>query len=355
MTEVLTNSTSTVQVVSLPGVLSINLLNFNMQSMIDSVKTSYNTSTHTVLGIDIPVVGFDCLVYKTVDPTFDISDALIRLYDYLSKLVLKPIWTALQALAKAVGAVIGDILKLPVLGLTIEDLFKDDIWQTIENIVRKLWNEGQDQLISILKVLGIPWPFFQQVDDPDLSIRKIAKDIAANLLQFVFKAIDKIIKAIKAALLIFDIATFQTPKFSITWQQAIDAVIGEVLNFFAAPLTLEELFKAILDFAKEAFKLPFVTFAELMNIIEKFKLPIFGYPLDYKLPIDPKKDFPERDFSKIISDMIAWLNNFLVNILKKFMEAVMSILQFFGIPLKFLTSVNIPITLCAVENPQPAP
>lgn len=324
-----------------------------MQDIFDSVIKQYNTSTHTVLGIDIPVVGFDCVIYKTVDPNFDIKDAIVRLFDYLSKLILKPIWVALNALAKAIGAVVGDILKLPVLGLTIVDLFKDDIWQIIENTVRKLWNENKEELIGILKTLGIPWPFFDQLDDPDLSIRKIAKDIAANLLQFVFKAIDKLIKAIKTALLIYDIATFQRPKFSITWQQAIDAIIGEVLKFFVAPLTLEELYQAILDFAKEALNLPFVTFEELMKIIEKFKLPIFGFPSDWKLPINIKVEFPEKDFSKIISDMIAWLNNFLINILKKFMEAVLSVLEFFGIQLKFLTSINIPVTLCAVENPQP--
>lgn len=350
MTDVLTASTSTVQVVSLPGVLSIDLLNFSMQSLIDSVKTSYNTSTHTVLGIDIPIVGLNCLVYKTVDPNFDISDALVRLYDYLYKLFLKPIWETLEALAKAINAAIGDILKLPVLDLTIPDLFKDDIWQTIEDKVRKLWDGGQAELESILKTLGIPWPFFQQLDDPDLSIRKIAKDIAANLLQFVWKAIDKIIKAIQTALRIFDLATFGTPKFSITWEKVVDAVIGEVLNFFVQPLTLSELYNALIDFAKEILEVPVVTFQDLMSVIEKFKLPIFGFPLDYKLPIDLKKEFPEKDFSKIISDMIAWINNFLVNILRKFMEAVTSILEYFGLKLNFLTSVSIPITLCAVEN-----
>lgn len=350
MTDAATASTSSIQVVSLPGVLSIDLLKFNMQSMIDSVKTSYNTSTHTVLGMDIPIIGFDCLVYKTVDPNFDISEALIRLYDYLYKLTLKPIWETLEALAKAIGAVLGDILTLPVLDLKIPDLFKDDIWQTIEDKVRSLWESGQAELESILKILNIPWPFFQQLDDPDLSIRKIAKDIGANLLQFVWKAIDKLIKAIQTALRIFDIATFGVPKFSITWQEVVDAVIGEVLKFFTAPLTLSELYDALLDFGRSVLDLPVLTFNDLMSVIKNFKLPIFGFPLDYTLPVNVKVEFPEKDFSKIISDMMVWINNFLVNILKKFIEAVTSILEYFGLKPKFLTSVNIPITLCAVEN-----
>jgi hypothetical protein len=350
MTDALT-TTSTLKIVALPAVLSVDLFNLNAQTLYENVLASYNTSTHTVLGIDIPIVGVDCLIYKTVDPTFDIKESLIRLFDYLSKLILKPIWEVLEALAKAIGAVVGDILKLPVLDLTIPDLFKDDIWQVIEDKVRKLWNEAQEELIEILKILGIPWPFFDQIEDPELSIRKIAKDIAANLLQFIFKAIDKIVKAIQTALRIFDLSTYQKPVWSEIWQKAVDAVLGEVLKYLVQPITLEELYKALVDFAKEVLKLPVVAFQDLMSVIEKFKLPVFGFPLDYKLPLNIKVEFPEKDFSKIISDMIVWLNNFLVGILRKFIEAVMSVLEFFGLPVKFLTTVKIPITLCAVENP----
>lgn len=351
MTEALTASTSSVQVVSLPAVLLVDLANFSMQSLIDSVRNAYNTNTHTVLGIDIPIIGFDCLIYKTVSPNFDISEALIRLFDYLGKLILKPIWEILTALAKVLGAVVDDLLEIPILGLKIPDLFKDDLWQTIENVVQRLWDEGEDKLKEILNILDIPWPFFTELEDPEISKRKIAKDIAANLLQFLWKALGKLLDIIEAALRVFDFSNYEMPVWSEVWKKAVDAVLGEVLDFFVQPFTLDKLYKLLEDFAKDFLKVSDITFPDLMSIVEKFKLPIFGYPLDYKLPIDPKVEWPERDFSKVISDMLVWFNNFLINILKKFVEAVLSILEFFGIDIKFLTSISIPITLCAVENP----
>ena len=150
----------------------------------------------------------------------------------------------------------------------------------------------------------------------------------------------------------YDIATFGFPKFSELWQEVVDAVLGQILSFFTIPPTLEELYKALEDFAKELFNLPFVTWEQLMEAIKKFKLPIFGSPLDWKLPLNIKFDFPEKDFSKVISDILIWISNFFVNLMKKFIEAVLSILEAFGIQLKFLTSINIPISVCAVENPK---
>lgn len=353
MVEAASSSNSTVNVLTVPGVLVIDIAKgFSMQSLYDGLINQYSSSTYTILGIDIPLIGIDCLIYKNVDPTFDIKEAIVRLFNYLSKLILKPVWEILEALAKAINAVLGDILELPVFGLKIQDLFRDDIWQVIEEKVKNLWENAKDELIAILKTLGIPWPFFEGLDDPELSIRKIAKDIAANLVGFIFKAISKIIAAIKTALRIFDLSTYEKLVWSEIWQQAVDAILGSILNRLAIPVTLDELYKLLIDLAKETFDLPFVTFQELMAVIEKFQLPPFGSPLDWKLPINLKIEFPEKDFSKIISDMIVWFNNFLVNILKKFIEAVTSILEFFGINISFLTEVKIPISLCVVENAQ---
>lgn len=350
MTNAATASTSAVQVVSLPAVLSIDLLDFSMQSLIDSVRNSYNTSTYAVLGIDIPVVGVDCLIYKTVSPAFDISESLVRLFDYLGKLALKPVWTVLEQLAQALGVAVDGLLEIPVLGLKIPDLFKEDLWQTVENIVRSLWDQGQEQLELILKQLDIPWPPFEDIDDTDLSIRTVSKNIAVNLLQFVWKAVDKIIKLIETALRVFDFANYQKPVWSEVWKKAVDAVLGAFLDFFVAPFTPGKLEKLIKDFARDTLGISDITFPDIMSIIEKFKLVLFGYPLDYELPVDPKMEFPERDFKKIIPDMLAWFNNFLINLLKKFVEAAISVLQFFGINFEFLTKFEVPITLCAVEN-----
>jgi hypothetical protein len=351
MTDTASSSNSSVSVISIPTTLTIDLASgFNMQSIYESIISQNSSSTYTILGIDIPLIGIDCLQYKTVDPTFDIKEAVQRLFEYLMKLVAKPIWTVLETLASVLGAVVDGILEIPVLGLKITDLFREDLPEVIAKIVRTLWETGKNELENLLRLLDIPWPWFENVDDPELSIRKIAKDIASSLWQFFFKAIGKLLAAIKIALLAFDIATYETPNWSLIWDKAIDAIVSSIAKFLAFPITLEELYKAIIDFAKSVFDLPIITAKEIIEIIEKFKLPIFGLPMDWKLPLNIKVEFPEKDFSKIISDMLSWLNNFLVGILKKFIEAIGAILNFFGIPFKFLTEINIPIVVCAVEN-----
>lgn len=356
MTDAATSSVSNVNVISVPGILTFDIASgFNMQSMFDDLINQYTTSTYTILGIDIPLIGIDCLIYKTVDPTFDLKEAMTRLFNYLSKLILKPIFEILEALAKVLGAAIDDFLKIPILDLTISDLFKDDLWSVIEEKVKNLWANAQDELFKILETLGIPWPFFDQIDDPELSIRKIAKDIAINLWSFIFKAIMKIITAIEVAMKAYDIATFGFPKWSVIWREVIDAVLGAIVPYLITPPTIEDLLKQLTDLAKDIFDLPVVTFQELMAVIEKFELPVFGLPLDWKLPLNLKMEFPEKDFSKIISDMIVWINNFMIGILRKFIEAVSSVLEFFGVPINFLTEVKIPITLCVAENPAVTP
>lgn len=351
MVDAATSSVSNIEIISIPGSLTFDLTKgLNMQSIYDSVINKYSSSTYTILGIDIPIIGLDCLIYKTVDPNFDIKESIQRLFEYLSKLILKPIFEILEALAKALGGAIDDLLTLPIFDLKITDLFDGNIWEIIEKKVKDLYENSRDELISILSTLGIPWPFFDQIEDPELQIRKIVKDIASNLLNYVFKAISKILKIIRAAMLAFDLATYETPVWSKIWDEAVDAILGSILGYLAIPITLEDLFQQITNFAENLLDLPVVTFQDLMNVIEKFKLPIFGLPLDWKLPLNLKVEFPEKDFSKIISDMITWLNNFLINILKKFIEAITSILEFFGVKIGFLTSITIPITLCAIEN-----
>ena len=351
MVNVSTTSVSNIEIVSIPGLLTFDLASgFNMQTMYNDLINQYSSSTYTILGIDIPLIGIDCLIYQTVDPGFDLKEAMSRLFSYLSKLILKPITEILEALAKVLGVAIDEFLKIPVLDLTFQDLFRDDFWALIEEKVKNLWENARDELLDILKTLGIPWPFFDQIDDPELSIRKIAKDIALSLWGFIFKAISKIITAIGIAMKAYDIATFGFPKWSLIWEEIKDAILKSILPYLATPPTLEEIFTAIEDFAKELFDKAVVTWQDLIAALEKFKLPIFGLPMDWKLPLNLKVEFPEKDFSKILSDMLNWLNNFLTNLLKKFIEAISSILEFFGIPIKFLTEVKIPISLCVVEN-----
>ena len=351
MTEVITTSVSRASIVTMPAILNIDFSSgLNMQKLYDDFIAANTSTEYTILGIDIPLIGIDCLQYKTIDPTFDIKEALTRLYNYLSKLILKPVITALKKLAEALGAVINDFLKIPILDLTLEDFFSDDFYSIVEKKIKALWENAKDELFRLLKELGIPWPWFDGLDDPELSLRKIIKDIATSIWNYIWKAVGKIIAAIKVALRAYDLATFGFPKFSALWDEVVDAVLGQILAFFTTPPTIEELYKALEDFAKELFNLPFVTWQQLMEAIEKFQLPIFGLPLDWKLPLNIKFNFPEKDFSKVISDMLVWINNFFVNLMKKFVEAILSIFEAFGIRIDFLTSISIPISLCVVKN-----
>ena len=49
-----------------------------------------------------------------------------------------------------------------------------------------------------------------------------------------------------------------------------------------------------------------------------------------------------------MTDMVTWLNNYVINLIKKFIDAVLSVLQFFGIGVDWL-AVNLPIRFCVVN------
>ena len=342
-------STSTVNIIAVPGELVIDLTQgINMQSVYNSIIDS---STYTLIGIDLPLLGIDCEKYRTVNSEFNIKEAVSNIFSYGTNLLLKPIVEILEALAKALGVAVDEFFKLPVFDLNIKDFFRDDLWAYLETIVKSLWEAGGTALEEVLSIMDIPWPFFEKTDDLELKIKTITKDIGAGLLNFIIVSIRKIVDVLETALRVFDFSNYEMPVWSEVWKKAIDAFLKGVEQFFTSPLTLKDLLLALTDFAKETLKLPVVTAVEILSVIERFSLPILGLPLDWNLPVDSKTQSPERDLSKILADMFIWIGNFFVNIFKKFIEAVGSVLNFFGISIPFPTEIKIPFSYCVVENP----
>jgi hypothetical protein len=89
--------------------------------------------------------------------------------------------------------------------------------------------------------------------------------------------------------------------------------------------------------------------------IEKFSLPIVGLPMDWYMPLNPKVNTPCIDLAQIIADMKLWINNFILQLVKKFIQAVNHILEIFALKIHFPT-IHVPITLCIVRaTPTPPP
>jgi hypothetical protein len=335
-----------------PAVLKVNLAHaLSMQGLYDSVSSMfhYNTGTTAVVGLSIPILNIECNTKFVIDPIKDIKEVISRLYDYCMKSILQPIWNIFEKLYEALkkfGLAILD-LKLPVLDLHISDLFKGDLYEKIKAAVVKLYYKEKQKLLDILKALGIPYPFHINIHIPEVEIESIIKKILASLWGELFKKIYKIIDLIEKGLELFDISTYGVPTLSTIWKKVKDAVLKEILKLLALPPSIEELQKAIVDFAKKLYNKAEVTFEELIEAVKHFKLPILGSPLDWHLPISIKVSMPNIDFDKILNDIKMWVNNYIVSLLKKFIEAIGKILEVFG--LTFLLPVlTIPLIFCKV-------
>jgi hypothetical protein len=266
------------------------------------------------------------------------------------KSILQPIWNIFEKLYEALkkfGLAILD-LKLPVLDLHISDLFKSDLYEKIKAAVIKLYYKEKQKLLDILKLLGIPYPFHINIKSPELEIESIIKKILASLWSELFKKIYQIIDLIEKGLELFDIATYGIPTLSTIWKKVKKAVLGEILKLLALPPSIEDLQKAIVEFAKKLYNKAEVTFEELIEAIKHFKLPILGSPLDWRLPISLKVSMPNIDFDKILNDIKMWVNNYIVSLLKKFIEAIGKILEVFGLAL-LLPVLIIPLIFCKVS------
>jgi hypothetical protein len=345
---------SGLEIVSVPGKIVIDLSKgFTMQSLYDAISVQRPTDPKLVtLGIDIPIIGLNCKIYDFVDLEHELKEAIARLYDHAMKMLLEPIWKILQALLKALEKFIGAVvdLTLPILNLHISDLFSGDLYEKIKKAVVDLYHNAKDKLIEILKKLGISYPFFTDFTNPLLEIEAIVKKIMTSLWGSLFKVIDKVIHLIEEGLLAFDIATHGIPTLSVIWKKFVEAILQKILEFLAIPPTIDDIKKALIAFAKKLYNKAELTYQELLDAIKHFKLPVFGLPIDWHLPIHIHVKIPNLEFEKLISDMKIWINNYMVGLLNKFVEAIGKILDAFG--LNFVVpKLEIPFTFCAARIP----
>lgn len=322
---------------------------FTMTGISDLIFKSFPSDPNvSVIGISVPLLGIQCKESGIINPIEDLKEAAARIYHDAMSAIYKPIWETLVSLANILSMGALDT-KLPVLNLTIADLFKRDLFDIINTIITSLYKTAKDAINNILNILGIPSPFFTEIQSPEKEIYYIVKSIMFSLWDTLLKRIKEIIELIKTGLTIYDAANMTT--FSITWQQAIDAILAQILSYLALPPTIADVRTAINVFVKQVLGKADATYGEIMKIINDFKLPVFGKPFDWILPINIKVNAPNIDFTKILTDMKVWLTNFMGALLKKFIDAVLTVLQFFGLSINWI-AINIPIQLCTIKKLQ---
>jgi len=169
-----------------------------------------------------------------------------------------------------------------------------------------------------------------------------------------FKTIFKIINAIETALTAFDLATYGIPTLSTIWSKIKQAILQEILQFLESPPSIADLDAAIKKFVEAELKKAENTYYEIMQKIKDFKLPIFGSPFDWHLPLNIKVNIPNLDYDKLLNDIKIWINSFLVQLISKFMQLIDDILKVFGltfvipkitIPFILMESCQEPITI----------
>ena len=187
---------------------------------------------------------------------------------------------------------------------------------------------------------------------PEIEIDLIIKKVMNSLWSFLFNTIKKVIDLIKKGLRLFDLATPPYKlKFSIVWEKVVDEVLSFIIDFFAKFPTLETIENWIREFAKKLFDVKVPTCEQMVEAFKKFTIPVFGKP-EVLLP-NPSISMPCIDIQTLISDTLSWINNFMMNLLLKFVQLVQRVLgaflKLFGITFS-LPTINIPIVICAIEN-----
>jgi len=340
--------------IQVEGTLKIDLGKaLNMQGLYTLVQDAYpNDPTLTVTGISIPLFNIGCKELGVIDPITDIKEAISRLYDQLMKSYLEPIFIVLKKLFDALKHFgLADLdLTIPILNLHISDLFSKDLYDKLKARLLDLYNNAKDQLLELLKLLEIPYPFFTDFSIPELEIDEIVKRVKASLWTFFYKIISKIVELIELGLKAYDLATTKKLVWSELWKELKQAILGKILDLLLRMPTFQEIEDAIKAYAKLIYGKAEATYEELMAIIKNFKLPIFGNPFDWIFPIDFTVNRPNIDFAKIVSDIKIWLNNFVGQIIAEFVKAIDKILKLFGLSF-VIPVIEIPVILCAVKNP----
>ena len=328
----------------------------NMQTLSDTIMTSFpGKDKYRIEGIAIPIVNVECKDFGVIDPVSDIKAAISRLYDDLMRAIFKPLWDILMAILEFLGNFIDEVLdyRLPILDLTIGDLFEPGLYDKIKARIEQLWYNFKDDLKTLLESLDIPWPLFDGVESPQKIIEQIMDSIIRALWDLVVRMVGKIIGIIQTALEIFDYVVNQGRTILGTlWRLIKEQILGKILDLILNPPSLEDIKNWILEYAREFYNKSVVTYEEIMAIIMDFEIPILKLkPFDWKPPLfNPEK--PDLNFLQIINDIKVWVQNYIISIIKAFIEAIVDILRALIPSLDDLLSwtvITIPLTFCAVE------
>jgi len=341
--------------IQVQGTLVIDLAKgLNMQKIYTLVQDAYpNDPSLTVTGVSIPLFNIGCKHTGVIDPITDVKEAVSRLYDELMKTYLEPIFKILQELfdiLKHFGLAALD-LTIPILNLHISDLFSKDLYDKLKVSLTDLYNNAKDQLLELLKLLGIPYPFFTDFNIPELEITEIIKRVKASLWGFFYKIISELVSLIQIGLEAYDAITYKVPTLSEIWKKVKDAILGKILDILISLPSFQDIENAIKAFIKTIYGDIEATYEQIIEALKNFHLPIFGKPFDWLFPIDIKVNRPNIDFTKIVSDIKIWINNFIGQILAEFIQAIDQILKLLKIPSFEFPKIEIPVLLCAVKNP----
>jgi len=342
------------QHILIPGTLTFDLTApFTQQGIYNAIRTAYAPSPeYTVVSVAVPFVYINCLDVGVIDPVGMFKDAALKLYNYLMQYYIQPIWNALYSLYEALkgfGLAILDI-TIPILGLTLADLFDPNLFEKIKLKVLEWYYSAKDKLIELLNFLGIKWPITFNVSSPQFEIDYIINAILNSLWSFILRLVKQVIALIKQGLRLWELATQQGRiVWSQIWDNLVDSILGAILGFLTNVPTIQEIWDALVAFAKSVYNKAVVTIEEILAVIKDFKF--FGLkPFDWDLPWNLKVNFPEVDLMRMLNSMLVWFKNFLFSIIKQFVDAIADILNYFGINLANLLTINIPITFCAVKN-----
>lgn len=339
--------------IPIAGEITIDLNKaFTMQTFYETISSSF-PKDKSVVGIAIPIVYADCKGLGVIDPINDIKRALSDLFDHAMKSMLQVIWDILHELMDLLKSVFQfpDLdFTIPIIDIKVSDLFKKDLKLIIKEKLKEWYYYAKDKLNELLDMLGIPRPLYLNLESAEKELENIIQSVMRSLWSYVLKTITQIIGLIKTAMELWDKLVNQGRTFFATlWQEVVDAVIGKFLDLMINMPTMKELEEMIKEFARKVWNKAVVTYEEIMQVIHDFEIPIIKIkPFDWKLPLNLHLNSGDIDFKNILVDIKTWLNNYLFNIIKDFVIAVLKVIRaLFAIKLE-LPVLSIPLTLCVV-------
>ena len=341
--------------ITIPADISIDLnAPFSQQGFYNIIRSAYApVPGYTVVGINIPLLDIACKDFGIIDPINELKNATMKVYDLMVRYYIEPVWYALKGLydvLKSLGLGLLNI-DIPVFNLKIEDLFDTNLGQRIKEAVLDLYYNSRQQLIDLLNLLGITWPPFAGFSSAELDIEYIVDSIKHSLWGFLIRAIKQIIGFIATGLQLWEaINSPGIPTWSSIWNNAVETILFQIANYLTNVPTIKQIYDAILAYARLVYNKVEVTYQEIMDIMSGFSFPLFGKPFDWDLPWNPTVNFPELDFSKMMTSILIWMKNFLFNIINQFNNAVVAVFSFFGFNFAGLAVITIPISFCAVPS-----